>query len=109
MSRSLFRAIGASLVATLVLALSSGALAQELGGLTTQATTALTGWQTFFLAIGALIVILVVFCVGAAIMFRRGGMEGLWNVALGGFIMGNAVLIGTFLYGAAAATTGGGG
>ena len=99
MIRTSLRAAGA-LLPVLAL-LIAPALAQDIGGLTTQAETALTSWQTFFLALGALIVILVVFFVGAAFMFRRGGMEGLWNVAIGGFIMGNAVLIGTFLYGAA--------
>lgn len=91
------RTVGA-LIAGLAF-VAAPAFAQDSGGLTTQATNALEAWQTFFLALGALILILVVFFVGVAFAVRKGGMEGLWTVALGGFIMGNAVVIGTLLYG----------
>ena len=61
----------------------------------------MTSWQTLLIAAGALIVILAVVFVGLALMFRRNGMEGLWNVVFGAFIAGNAVAIGTFIYASA--------
>jgi len=91
--RTLCTAVRRTLAATFLAACASSARAQGLPEL----DTALTGWQGVFETAAPIIVVIALIIVGIMFVFNVGTGRQIANVAIGGFIAGAAVGIGSYL------------